>query len=101
VVTESLIKAKACDAVAYAQWKNRPVVTARTGGLAQQVLDGETGFLADTTDAFAERVALLLREPALAQRLGEAGHRHVAEHFLLTRFLADELRLLTALTRTR
>ncbi len=87
--------------IADAQWKGRPVVTARTAGLAQQVLDGETGFLADTTDGFAERVALLLRDPALARRLGEAGHRYVAEHFLLTRFLADELRLLAGLTRTR
>ena len=86
--------------IADAQWKRRPVVTARTGGLAQQVLDGETGFLADTTEDFAERVALLLRDPALARRLGEAGHRHIAEHFLLTRFLADELRLLAGLTRT-
>ena len=85
--------------IADAQWKRRPVVTARTGGLAQQVLDGETGFLADTTDGFADRVAQLLRDPALAARLGEAGHRHVAEHFLLTRFLADELRLLAGLTR--
>jgi trehalose synthase len=87
--------------IADAQWKRRPVVTARTGGLAQQVLDGETGFLADTTEGFAGCVAQLLREPALAARLGEAGHRHVAEHFLLTRFITDELRLLAGLTRTR
>lgn len=85
--------------IADAQWKRRPVVTARTGGLAQQVLDGETGFLADTTDGFADRVGQLLGDQALAARLGEAGHRHVAEHFLLTRFLADELRLLAGLTR--
>jgi trehalose synthase len=86
--------------IADAMWKGRPVVTARTGGLAQQVLDGETGFLADTTDAFAERVSQLLRDPALAEGLGRAGHRHVAEHFLLTRFIADELRLLAGLTRS-
>ena len=82
-----------------AQWKERPVVTARAGGLAQQVIDGETGFLAGSTDEFAERVRQLLRDPELARRLGSAGHRHVAEHFLLTRFLADELRLLTHLTQ--
>ena len=86
--------------IADAQWKGRPVVTARTGGLGQQVFDGETGFVADTTDAFADRVSQLLRDPALAARLGEAAHRHVSEHFLLTRFVADELRLLAGLTRT-
>ena len=82
-----------------AQWKGRPVVTARTGGLSLQVRDGETGFLADSTEEFAERVEQLLQEPSLAAKLGEAGHRHVAEHFLITRFVADELRLLTDLTQ--
>jgi trehalose synthase len=85
--------------IADAQWKERPVVAARVGGLVQQVLDGETGFLADTTDEFAERVTRILSDPALAERLGRAGHAHVARHFLLTRFLADELRLLTDVTR--
>ena len=85
--------------VSDAQWKRRPVVTAAAGGLAQQVLDGETGFLAGDTEAFAERVARLLHDPELARRLGEAARRHVAEHFLLPRFLADELRLLTDLTQ--
>jgi trehalose synthase len=82
-----------------AQWKERPVVTSRDGGLTQQVIDGETGFLADTTDDFAERVSQLLRDSELAHRFGAAGHKHVAERFLLTRFLADELRLLTSLVR--
>ena len=84
-----------------AQWKGRPVVAASTGGLAQQVLDGETGYQANHTDQFVERVGQLLEDEALAQRLGAAGHRHVAERFLITRLLAEELRLLTDLTRER
>ena len=84
-----------------AQWKERPVVTARVGGLAQQVLDGETGFLADSTDECAERAVRLFHDRELARRLGEAGHRHVAEHFLITRFVADQLRLFTDLQEGR
>lgn len=82
-----------------AQWKERPVVAARAGALEQQVIDGETGFLAVTTEEFAERASQLLRDPELGRRLGQAAHRHVAEHFLITRFVADELRLLTDVTR--
>ena len=78
-----------------AQWKERPVVSARDGGLTQQVLDGQTGFLADTTDMFAERVSRLLHDPELARRLGRAGHQYVKERFLLPRYIADKLRLLT------
>lgn len=77
-----------------AQWKQRPVVTTATGGLSQQVIDGETGLLAETVDEFSEQIIRLLREPALARRLGEAGQRHVQERFLLPRFMIDELRLL-------
>lgn len=82
-----------------AQWKQRPVVSARSGALTQQVLDGETGFLADTTEEFAERVSRLLSDEELARRLGRAGHEHVKERFLLPRFISDKLRLLTDVVR--
>jgi len=85
--------------VSDALWKGRPVVASRGGGLPQQISDGETGFLCDTTEEFVARAAQLLREPELATRLGEAGHRHAAERFLITRFVADELRLLGSLTQ--
>lgn len=82
-----------------AQWKRRPVVSARAGALAQQVKDGETGFLADEPEQFAGRVTSLLQDRQLAERIGAAAHNHVADHFLITRFIADELRLLAGLTR--
>jgi trehalose synthase len=85
--------------IADAQWKERPVVAAHAGGLVQQVLDGETGFLAGSTDEFADRVTRVLTEPELAKRLGRRGRDHVAARFLITRFLSDELRLLTDVTR--
>jgi len=82
-----------------AQWKERPVVTTRSGGLVQQVVDGETGFLADSTEQFAQRVSQLLRDPELARRLGRAGHLYVKERFLLPRLVADTLRMLTDVMR--
>ncbi len=77
-----------------AQWKERPVATASSGGLSHQVIDGVTGLLATTVDDFSEKIVRILREPDLARRLGEGGRRHVQEHFLLPRFIIDELRLL-------
>ncbi len=46
-----------------------PVVATATGGIPEQMLDGETGFLAPTgdADALAERVQQLLALPAEAQ----------------------------------
>jgi trehalose synthase len=84
-----------------ALWKERPVVAANSGGLPRQVLDGETGFLAEGTEQFAERIVRLIRDPALAQKMGYAGRKHVVENFLVTRYLHDYLRLLNGLTGSR
>jgi glycosyltransferase involved in cell wall biosynthesis len=61
----------------------RPVVASRSGGIAETVIDGITGYIVarGDVDAMADRVGRLLREPALARRLGNAGRRHVEQHF--------------------
>lgn len=59
----------------------RPVIASRIGGLTDIVLDGETGLLVPPGDAAALRAALarLLADPALRERLGQAGRSRVAE----------------------
>jgi len=86
--------------VSDALWKERPVVAAARTGLLEQVIDGETGFLAESTEDFSRRVVTLLQDRSLAARLGAGGRRHVRENFLITRYLSDYLRLLGRLTRT-
>lgn len=53
----------------------KPVVAGRSGGVAEAVLDGETGLLTPPgdPDALARGVIRLLQDRALAQRLGAAG----------------------------
>jgi glycosyltransferase involved in cell wall biosynthesis len=53
----------------------KPIVATNAGGNAEQVIDGVTGFLAPRGDVrgFADRLAQLLGDPALARQLGEAG----------------------------
>ena len=82
-----------------ALWKQRPCVVAPNGGLTEQVIDGETGLVADSTDEFAAAVSRLLDEPQTAARLAAGGHRRVADEFLITRFLRDALRVLRDLER--
>jgi alpha-1,3/alpha-1,6-mannosyltransferase len=60
----------------------RPVVAARSGGPAETVIDGETGFLcAPTPEAFGEALARLVTDPECAARMGRTGRRRVAEEF--------------------
>jgi glycosyltransferase involved in cell wall biosynthesis len=60
-----------------------PVVSNRSGGVTEQVIDGVTGFLADDTKSMAARVEQLLGSAELRRRLGEAARAHVAAHFSL------------------
>jgi len=55
---------------------------------------GRTGYLASSNEEFAGYLLKLLAEPEKARELGAAGRQHVADNFLVCRFLADYLRLL-------
>ena len=83
--------------VSEALWKGTPVVAGRAGGIPLQLQDGVGGFLVDSVDACAERILWLLHHADQARVIGAAGRERVREHFLLTRLLADDLRLYSSL----
>jgi trehalose synthase len=74
-------------------WKRTPVVAGRAGGIPLQLQDGVGGYLVDSVEECAARVVELLRNPEQRRELGVAGHELVRKRFLLTRLIADELRL--------
>lgn len=84
--------------VSEALWKGRPVVAGNVGGIPLQVEDGKTGFLVNNTPECAEKVGWLLREPAMADQMGEKGIEYVRERFLTTRYLRDYLRMFVDLS---
>ena len=79
-------------------WKGKPVVGGNAGGIPLQVLDGQTGFLVDSVQACGEKVLYLLQHPEEAARMGAAAREHVRQNFLITRHLADYLRLFADLS---
>jgi trehalose synthase len=83
--------------VSEALWKGTPVVAGHAGGIPLQLPPDVGGFLVHSTEQCAERVLWLLQHPAEGKALAARGREHVREHFLLTRLLADELRLYGAL----
>jgi glycosyltransferase involved in cell wall biosynthesis len=60
-----------------------PVVAFAAGGLAEAVVDGETGILVPPEDAAALRMAIaaLLDDETLRNRLGSAGRKRMQDHF--------------------
>ena len=83
--------------VSEALWKATPVVGGAVGGIPLQITDGETGYLVRDNLACAEKVSLLLKDPALAKRFGQTGREHVRREFLITRYLRDYLMVFNSL----
>lgn len=72
-----------CLAVAEAQAMQLPVVTSDADGLAENVIDGGTGFVVGRrdVDAMARRLKELSGDPSERDRLGRAGRKHVSDRF--------------------
>jgi trehalose synthase len=60
------------------------VVASAVGGIPTQVIHKQTGLLAHSIEGAAYQIRYLLSHPDLAARLGEQGHEHVREQFLVT-----------------
>jgi trehalose synthase len=73
--------------VSEALWKKKPVVASAVGGIPSQVIHKLTGMLVHSAEGTAYQIRFLLANPSLARTLGENGHQHVKEHFLLTQNL--------------
>jgi D-inositol-3-phosphate glycosyltransferase len=60
-----------------------PVIGANVGGIAYTVVHGETGYLVPPKDpeTLAEKLGLVLEQPALAAHLGQLGVRRVQTSF--------------------
>lgn len=65
-------------------WKRKPVVASAVGGIPTQVIHKHTGLLAHSVEGTAYQIRFLLSNPGIARKLGEQGHEHVRENFLIT-----------------
>lgn len=74
-----------CNAVLEAQAMRLPVVSSDADGLAENVVNGVTGFVVPRRNpqALAEKLALLAGDPDLRQQMGVAGRDRVVAHFKL------------------
>ena len=83
--------------VSEALWKGRPTVGGKAGGIVDQIVHGETGWLVSSSSECAEACMVALADPEHARRLALAGKEHVRRHFLTPRLLRDWLALFNLL----
>ena len=86
--------------VSEALWKKKPVVASAVGGIPIQIIHKHTGMLAHSVEGTAYQIRFLLSHPEIAAKLGERGHEHVKENFLITQKLKRYLTLFLTLARS-
>ncbi|MGH2369624.1 MAG: glycosyltransferase family 4 protein, partial [Chloroflexota bacterium] len=91
-------RAKCSVKLLQALWLGRAVVADRVGQQAEYVQHGATGLLSDPDDpqTMAAAAVELLRDPALARRLGDAGRHRVEQDFNWINLAARAERAYTA-----
>jgi len=77
----------------------RPIIASAVGGIPEVIRDGETGILVRPRDvnALARSVLRVLRDPALARRLGEGARARVAARHSVPAMSAGNLAVYRAL----
>ena len=80
-----------------------PTVATAVGGNAEIVRDGVTGLLVPAQDsqALAEALMRLLKDPELAKRLGSVGRQYVIDHFSFERLVREVDSMYTELLRQK
>ena len=76
-------------AVIEAMMVGAPVVALASTELAGVIRNGDTGISDTRLDRLIDAMRRLLRDPAEARRIGDAGRRMAAERFSIDRFVAD------------
>ena len=65
-----------------------PIVSTPEGGIRDIIIDGETGFLVPQQNAaaLAEKLTLLINDPLLRYKMGQAGKKRFYEEFTIDKF---------------
>ena len=87
--------------VSEALWKKKPVVASAVGGIPVQIIHKHTGLLAHSVEGTAYQIRFLLSHPEIAAKLGDHGHEHVKENFLITQKLKRYMTLFLAMARAK
>ncbi|HAW59316.1 MAG TPA: hypothetical protein DCX03_09965 [Bacteroidales bacterium] len=70
-----------CRVVTEAMFAGVPVVAERKGGIREQIIHGETGFLCETPNEFAHYVWQLSANPGLYEAISKNAREYAVEHF--------------------
>jgi glycosyltransferase involved in cell wall biosynthesis len=91
------------NVVLEAMWFRKPVVATAAPGTTEAVVDGETGLLVPVGDVLqlARAIRDIIRDPAQARRMGEAGRARAETHFCADTMVAQFAALYEDIARSK
>lgn len=84
IIVQKSIKEGFGLTVTEALWKSKPTIAGAVGGIPNQIIHKLTGVLVHSVDGCAYQIRYLLTHPDFAKQLGQNGHEHVKENFLMS-----------------
>jgi glycosyltransferase involved in cell wall biosynthesis len=92
-----------CTALVDAMAASKPAVATAAGGIPEVLADGVTGFLVQPRDhvTMADKLVVLLKDPALQARMGEAALARARERFTVEKMVAGTSAVYERLAGTR
>lgn len=92
-----------CAALIDAMAAAKAAVATTAGAIAEVMVDGETGFLVPPRDhvAMAQKLVLLLKDPVLRTRMGDAALARARERFTVERMVEETAAVYERLTAAR
>jgi glycosyltransferase involved in cell wall biosynthesis len=71
-----------------------PVISSKSGMNVDVIVDGETGYFADTHEEWSTKIQHLATNPKLIEKMGDAGNRAVSAYDLNAIFLSKISKIL-------
>ena len=92
-----------CAALIDAMAAAKAAVATAAGAIPDVMVDGDTGFLVPPRDhaAMAERIVVLLKDPKLRARMGEAALKRARDRFTVERMVEETVAVYERLARAR
>lgn len=79
--------------ISEAMWKEQPIIGGRVGGIQDQIVDKECGYLVSTDEEVKAAIREQLSNPEKRKEMGKKAKQRVGEKFLITREVGDYMKL--------
>ncbi|MEB3287141.1 MAG: glycosyltransferase [Vampirovibrionales bacterium] len=79
--------------ISEAMWKEQPIIGGRVGGIQDQIVDKDCGYLVSTNEEVKTAIRELLSNPEKRKEMGKKAKKRVQDNFLITKEVGNYMKL--------